>query len=345
MASSIASGIPSSARHSRAIAAQSWLRRRKPGSTAPARSTNRFTASYCVSASGDDTASGLGTGSGGTTKVVSPYTPSDCRLVARICTFGHARMTPSMNSAQSSIRCSQLSSVRSTSWEARYSMITSIVVHEGWSCRPSCAATVCAKRAESRNSASSMKRTPSRKLRRTAAATCTARRVLPTPPGPVSVKSLEDASSRFASVTCCRRPTRRAQVADCGCRVSRRLGTAEFGRQDLLPGRRGFAQRTPQVGHSPLGAAACRSQACGGTQRADHPVPAVGLGGEQMPGGLFQRAAASGASHSTAPSGEVRSQALSRLRCGVHGLPGGLRPEPAPGRRSSARGLSPHILT
>ena len=55
--------------------------------------------------------------------------------------------------------------------------------------------------------ARSTKCVPSPKTRRTAAATCSASRVLPTPPGPVSVSRRDSARARLTEAVSCRRPT------------------------------------------------------------------------------------------------------------------------------------------
>src|SRR5690348_12936207 len=113
-ASSTASGIPSSARHTVATAAPLPSSTAKPGSTAAPRPANNRTASYLSSSSGPFGLSSAGTVIGRTAIVTSPATPSTCRLVAMIRSSGHPRSSTSAMTAQGSARCSHPSSTSSS---------------------------------------------------------------------------------------------------------------------------------------------------------------------------------------------------------------------------------------
>ena len=105
--------MPSSRAQICATAGAFWVVTRNAGCTSTARSTNRRTASYCVSASTAGGRCASGTASDGTRHAISPPMPSASRLVASTRTGGHARRRASARRAQASTRCSQLSSTSS----------------------------------------------------------------------------------------------------------------------------------------------------------------------------------------------------------------------------------------
>lgn len=107
-ASSIASGIPSSLRQIWTMAATDGLSAVKVGSTASARLMKSRTASLSRALSL------LGSDSDGTCHMASPVTPSPSRLVASTVGFGHDRSRAVTRRATAPIRCSQLSSTRSS---------------------------------------------------------------------------------------------------------------------------------------------------------------------------------------------------------------------------------------
>ena len=107
-ASSIASGIPSSRRTTRATCLS------RSGCAlprAPARSTNSRTAGDAAIRSSDQPVSG--SANGGTTYTVSPGTRSSSRLVARMTSFGQTSSNVVQALAVSGSTCSQLSSTSS----------------------------------------------------------------------------------------------------------------------------------------------------------------------------------------------------------------------------------------
>ncbi len=111
-ASSMASGFPSSARQIRMTGSVLTSSRVNPGRTAAARSARSRTDPYSRASAGG-TPSG-GSGSDGTGFRVSPVTPSGSRLVARMRTPGASASTRPASRATAPIRCSQLSSTRTS---------------------------------------------------------------------------------------------------------------------------------------------------------------------------------------------------------------------------------------
>ncbi len=203
----MASGSPSRRRQRRATACWFASATVKPGTTAAARSANSRSAGKDSTADGVSS-SGAGAGRGGTSKSCSPASPSRCRLVARIRTPSVAASTVPARTAQLRSRCSQLSSTmsrrRSRRWSTRISSGGRTVSLR----TPSASFTACGTNASSLSAASCTSHTPSGKARATCPATCPARRVLPTPPGPVSVSSLPADNNRLTPAASSRRPTK-----------------------------------------------------------------------------------------------------------------------------------------
>ena len=184
-ASSIASAIPSSRRTTAATAAAFPAVTAKPGLTAAARSANSRTASASVIAA--RSAPAPGTPSGGTGTSRSPSIPRASRLVARITSRSHDRASAPASAAAPSIRCSQLSSTSSSCLPRKNSTSAWRVLCPARAVTENTAATASSTPAGSRTGASSHSHAPSPNRGATWAAACSASRVLPTPPGPVSV--------------------------------------------------------------------------------------------------------------------------------------------------------------
>ena len=183
-----------------------------------ARSMNSWTASSVAS--------------GGTGQIVSPPTRKPSRLVARRRRPGQRRNRSSATSAAVVITCSQLSSRISRS---RVPIISASRLGSGRSrADPIAAATPSG----SPTCASSTRHAPCDRRADSSRATSSARRVLPTPPGPTSVMKRWSRNSRVSSRTSSSRPTNavsdsgtvkrypvdRADVASAGSRhVQRRV--------------------------------------------------------------------------------------------------------------------------
>ena len=174
-ASSIASGSPSRRRQIERAAAASSSRRLKRGRARRARSVKSSRASSSVS--------------GGTVQVTSPPTPSGSRLVATTFSAPAALNNPAVTSAAVSTTCSQLSST-SSAWrpDSRRPTASAKVPPRG-SLTPSVTATWSQTNSLPDRGEKSTNQIPSGKSSATAEANRSARRVLPAPPGPVSVSS------------------------------------------------------------------------------------------------------------------------------------------------------------
>ena len=210
-ASSSASGMPSSRAQTSATAAAFCAVTRKSGCAVAARSTNSRTASHRVSASAASAAGGSrgpGSDSEGTRKGVSPATPSSSRLVASTRTPGQPRRRASARRAAASTRCSQLSSTRSRRLGRSASESVAARGRPASSRTPRAAATAWGARAGSARGASSTSHTPSGYAGSTSAAARRARRVLPTPPAPVSVTRRWAPSSAATAASSRSRPTK-----------------------------------------------------------------------------------------------------------------------------------------
>ena len=112
----------------------------------------------------------------------------------------------SSTTAQASTRCSQLSSTRTPVSDSASS--ASPVRGSGPGSNPMASATACATRSGFRNGASSAVHTPSPR-RAAASATSVSSRVLPTPPGPVTVISPSTSSHLRSPSSSSARPTNR----------------------------------------------------------------------------------------------------------------------------------------
>ncbi len=208
VASSMASGMPSSLRQTVMTSARFSGVTVKPGTAAAARCANSSTASAWPA----DSSLGSGTGSGNSCRTASPDASSGCLLVARMMTPGAARRTVSASAAHASTRCSQVSRMSSSS---RSRMKPSSVSScDPWSASAldssasvSPAATVYMSSPGSRTPDSSIRRTPSRKPAAASLATRTASRVLPTPPVPLMVTSRDSRSRSRALASSATRPT------------------------------------------------------------------------------------------------------------------------------------------
>ena len=255
-ASSIASGMPSRRRQISATVAALSSVSRKSGRTRRARSVNNSIAS---SASDSD----------GTRQLTSPATPIGSRLVARTVTAGQPPSRPTTSAAHASSRCSQLSSTSSIRRSPTNRSSVSIVERPGWSGRPSARITATGTRSGSVIGARSTYHTPSPNPPAISVATCTARRVLPTPPAPVSVTSRLSAricrtSFDFGVAADETRELHRKMLGDNGFSAPAAAGTRCEGRDgtaappvpgaadraaDGCPGR--SARRRPAAGRQP----------------------------------------------------------------------------------------------
>lgn len=106
-------------------------------------------------------------------------------------------MSASAKAAQASISCSQLSSTSSACLPRRWSISVSTEERDAPACTPSASTTARSSSFPSCRAASCTSQTPPEKARRTMTATWTARRVLPTPPGPVSISTHADDNNRL----------------------------------------------------------------------------------------------------------------------------------------------------
>ena len=206
------SGIPSSVRHNRATDAVLSLVSVNPGRAPAARAANSLTAS-CAASSAPEAPSG-GRSSGGTRHTVSPRTRSGSRLFAMIRSQGHRASSSCTSVAQSLTWCSQVSRISSMRRERSAS---ASVCASGTPCSsrtPSLVATACAtgpgQSASSTSHASSRSRGPSSASglspESTSRASRTASRVLPIPPGPLSVSARTSPSSLASSARSRSRP-------------------------------------------------------------------------------------------------------------------------------------------
>ncbi len=192
-ASSIASGTPSRRRQI------SWTAGVDSGSSANSGSTLR------ARSANSDIASVAGS-SGRTGTTCSPPRSSASRLVASTTTWGQRSSTASARSAAASSTCSQLSSTMMLRVAPRWSHTTSMSARPGCTAAPSARATTATTALGSPVRASSTNHAPPGNTGSASTAACSARRVLPTPPTPVRVRSLcwpmssrTRASSRFAA--------------------------------------------------------------------------------------------------------------------------------------------------
>ena len=203
-ASSMASGMPSSCRQIRPTTEA--VRSSQPSVTpcCAARSAKSRTASVAAIAS--TSSSSAGVSRDGTRWTRSPSMPSGSRLVASSAMFRQFRSRASASLAQVSTTCSQLSSSTSRLRGPTASTSVSSRGRPGSSAMSSTLATVTATRSASCSGARSANHTPSPEPSAIPAATWSASRVLPAPPGPVSVTRRELAIRRRTSASSASRP-------------------------------------------------------------------------------------------------------------------------------------------
>ena len=194
-ASSIASGNPSSRAQISPTTAAVSSSRPKLGRASRPRSTKSVTAEEAIAP-----AEPVGSESGGTGRSCSPRTRSPSRLVTRSASLGHCR-TSSAASSAAAITCSKLSSTRSSRRGRRCAASASRRSRSPGTARPVVWAIATRTAIGSRACARSTKKTPSSKCSRASDAAWTASRVLPIPPGPVSVTS-RTASPRSRRASC-----------------------------------------------------------------------------------------------------------------------------------------------
>ena len=147
----------------------------------------------------------------------SPSIPSRSRLVASTTTRGQPRRMASTSGRTPSRTCSQLSSTRSSRLGARKWTTESTTPASGCRRTPSDVASAGATAAGSVSGASSHHETPSANWPDTATAARPARRVLPTPPIPVSVTSRASPILAAASAMSSTRPTKLVASAGASC--------------------------------------------------------------------------------------------------------------------------------
>jgi len=184
----MASGRPSSRRQISATAAALPSVRANPGCTARARSTNSATAGEDASSASGTVAGPAGSASGGTGYSRSARSPSTVRLVAKITTRGQ-RASSSPRPGAAWITCSRLSRISSHAPPPNVSASASTGeparARSAPAIRPMAAGTSLG----SVTASSGTNTVPAPNQSRSRSPTATASRVLPTPPGPVSVTS------------------------------------------------------------------------------------------------------------------------------------------------------------
>ncbi len=209
-ASSIARGSPSRRAQIAAMAGEFSAVRAKPNWAARARATKSWTAS--------------GAGSGSTGTACSAESRRTVRLVTSSVSRGQA-VNRSAKRGAASRTCSRLSRTRRTLRGCRCDTSSSLASRLPWSSRPSPRAIAGSTSWGSRTVSSSTNRTPSPNSGSTAAATSSAMRVLPTPPGPVRVMRATSSCRSRSTIrrTSCSRPIsgeRGRGSADCGASPS-----------------------------------------------------------------------------------------------------------------------------
>jgi hypothetical protein len=205
-ASSIASGRPSSCRHTDTTSRPADASR-TPRSMpcALARLVNSATASLSAAAAGSSSPA-AGRESDGTRYMTSPAIPSGSRLVAIRCTRAQCRNNASATFAQAPIRCSQLSTTISMFCGASASASTSSIGRPGCATIRNASHTAQATSSSLVSPASSTSHTPSPDPSSRSAATCKLSRVLPHPPAPVSVTRREAPTKDRTSASSRSRP-------------------------------------------------------------------------------------------------------------------------------------------
>ena len=216
----MASGMPSSREHTSAIAAELPAVSANAGLAARARVTNRRPASDAATARTEPSS---GSSSGGTGKTNSPGTSRRSLLVVRMRTRRQCPASMTTTRAADSRTCSQLSSTISSSRPASARTTPAIGSVASCSGTPSASATDAGTSAGSVREASSTSRAPSSKLPPASVATRSASRVLPQPPGPVSVTTRPPRSrSRTAAISGPRPTSELTSAGNPDCRCGRR---------------------------------------------------------------------------------------------------------------------------
>ena len=223
----MASGSPSSRRQIAATAAALPGVRAKPGRTARARSVNSATAGEAAMSASEAVAGSAGSGSGGTGYSRSARSPSAARLVATIARPGQ-RASSSPRSGATPATCSRLSRINSqaSSQNSSARAGTSAPVPD-WSA-PTARAIPASTCPGSATAASGTNTAPPPKRSRSRWPAARASRVLPTPPGPVSVTSRTwgSVTSATTSPMACSRPTSEVAAAGSGRGPRSRPGAA-----------------------------------------------------------------------------------------------------------------------
>ena len=215
-ASSIASGIPSSARQTRAIVASVLASTARSLRTALARSRSSWTAGEDSISPGP--ASPSGRASGSTAHSASPVMPSGSLLVARMRSRWHSPSTRCANTAADSITCSQLSRISSASRSRIAAMSRSVGSAFGASPsrasrRPSALSVDCATSPSAPMAARSTSQAPSGRSPSSVRAVSVASLVFPEPPGPIRVVSRRVAMSSRTAATSASLPTKAVSSA------------------------------------------------------------------------------------------------------------------------------------
>ena len=296
-ASSIASGRPSSLAQTSATAemllSSSW----KSGSTAPARAEKSRTASFAASCSKLVPAAVSGSASGGTGYSCSPASRRGVRLVARTTQARCGRQKPGdeldfrhqlLEVVEQRAPCSGREGA-----PTRPSSAPSAV-----SLAPSASARTDPSSAGTWTAARSTKTAPSRSSRPSSAATASPSRVLPAPPGPVSVTRRTSSRRRSATTaaTSSRRPT--SGVGGVGRR--RRAGAGASGRRE-----RGVVAQDPRArppaapGPGSMPSSSTSAAARPGRRRARPPAGRSGRGRARAARGSARGTAARAISRSS----------------------------------------------
>ena len=167
----------------------------------PARRTAQSLRSPAVSSS-TGASSALGSASGGIGKRCSPLSRKGVRLVTRIVNLGHAARRSARSFAASN-RCSKLSS---TSSRRRSRKAATRLAARGWSDDSRTASERAIGRQDEvrtgHREQGGRRWTPAAKRSATSSATRRASRVLPTPPGPVSVTRRTSSRHRRSATAC-----------------------------------------------------------------------------------------------------------------------------------------------
>ncbi len=196
-----------------------------------ARASSSATASMSASAAGSAEAVTSGTASGGTANSYSPDRCSTARLVTRIFRLGApASRSPTWGAAATT--CSKLSSSNSTCRPWRWCLRLASVDWPAAVLTPRVWAIVGITNAGSCSGARSTNQRSTAEEAANSCAACSARRVLPMPPGPVSVtrQTSVRCSSAWIAATSCLRPIKRfgdaGRLLSWGAIGSGRVGTA-----------------------------------------------------------------------------------------------------------------------